>query len=62
MMENVPRLAKNRRFKKLCEELEKLGYQFRHAVLDAADYGVPQRRKRLILVAGKDKEIPFGGW
>jgi DNA (cytosine-5)-methyltransferase 1 len=60
MMENVPKLAKNHRFKKLCSKLEGLGYEIRHDVLDAADYGVPQRRKRLILVAGKGRKIPFG--
>jgi len=60
MMENVPKLAKNSRFKKLCDSLEKLGYILNYAVLDAAKYGVPQRRKRLILVAGKGKEIRFG--
>jgi len=60
MLENVPKLAKNRRFKKLCEELQKLGYKINHDVLNAANYGVPQRRRRLILVAGHGKTILFG--
>jgi DNA (cytosine-5)-methyltransferase 1 len=60
MLENVPKLAKNRRFKKLREELQKLGYEINYAVLNAANYGVPQRRRRLILVAGHGKKIPFG--
>ena len=60
MLENVPKLAKNRRFKKLCFELQKLGYVINHAVLDAANYGVPQRRRRLILIAGRGVAIPFG--
>jgi DNA (cytosine-5)-methyltransferase 1 len=59
MLENVPKLAKNRRFKTLRSELEKLGYEINHDVLDAADYGVPQRRRRLILVAGYGAQIPF---
>jgi len=59
MMENVPGLADDRRFKKFCRKLEELGYVLNHAVLDAADYGVPQRRKRLILLAGKGKKIEF---
>jgi DNA (cytosine-5)-methyltransferase 1 len=37
-----------------------LGYKVNDAILDAADYGVPQRRKRLILVAGRGAKIPFG--
>ncbi len=60
MLENVPKLAKNRRFKTLHAELQRLGYEVNHSVLDAANYGVPQRRRRLILVAGRGKKIPFG--
>ena len=36
---------------RLIEGLRKLGYYARYSILDARDYGVPQRRKRLILVA-----------
>ena len=59
MMENVPRLKKDKRFKKLCKELEDEGYIVNEDVLDAADYGVPQRRRRLILLAGRGKKIEF---
>ena len=59
MMENVPGLRKNNLFKKLCKKLEDLGYTVNHDVLDAADYGVPQRRRRLIMLAGRDGEIVF---
>jgi DNA (cytosine-5)-methyltransferase 1 len=60
MLENVPKLAKNRRFKTLNVELQRLGYEVNYSVLNAADYGVPQRRRRLILVAGYGQKIPFG--
>ncbi len=59
MMENVPGLQKDKRFKKLCRKLDDLGYTVNHDVLDAADYGVPQRRRRLILLAGVNGEIGF---
>ncbi|TKJ35817.1 MAG: DNA (cytosine-5-)-methyltransferase [Planctomycetes bacterium B3_Pla] len=59
MMENVPGLAKDKRFRTFCRKLKNLGYVINHAILDAADYGVPQRRKRLILLAGKGKRIEF---
>jgi len=51
MLENVPALAKDARFVRLCQELSALGYETVVHVLDAADYDVPQRRKRLIMLA-----------
>lgn len=57
MMENVPGLASHRSFKDLCRELRKLGYRVRWDIKDARHYGVPQRRKRLILVAGRGFDI-----
>lgn len=51
MLENVPALAKDARFLKMRRQLHALGYETVVQVLDAADYAVPQRRKRLILLA-----------
>lgn len=59
MLENVPRLATNWRLKQMVAELRRLGYECNSGVLDAADYGVPQRRRRFILLAGRGVEIPF---
>lgn len=39
---------------RILEELAKLGYtQAEHRILDAADYGVPQRRRRFLLIANR---------
>ena len=53
MMENVPGLAEDWRMRVLSSALHAIGYESNHQVLDAADYGVPQRRRRLILLAAK---------
>ncbi|KKN83351.1 hypothetical protein LCGC14_0299830 [marine sediment metagenome] len=53
MMENVPSLAKFERFTDFVERLTKAGYTVIHKVLDVSKFGVPQRRKRLILSASR---------
>jgi DNA (cytosine-5)-methyltransferase 1 len=53
MLENVPGLQDDDRFTTFCEKLGRLGYRCKHIVLDAAEYGVPQRRRRLILLAAR---------
>lgn len=61
MMENVPGLLdKGRRlYAELRHNLEKLGYQVHEGVLDVADFGVPQRRRRMVLLAGHGFAIPL---
>ncbi|MDT3706305.1 MAG: DNA cytosine methyltransferase [Thiobacillus sp.] len=56
MMENVPALADDGRFARLCDSIKALGYSYVVNVLDAADYRVAQRRKRLILLASRVHE------
>lgn len=56
MLENVPSLTKDERFELAVHELEALGYHCTVQVLDAANYGVPQRRKRLIMLASRVHE------
>lgn len=51
MLENVPALVKDGRFTRMRNQLASLGYEIVVNVLDAADYSVPQRRKRLIMLA-----------
>jgi len=64
MMENVPALAENHRMKTLKKELESLGYDSNNTpmVLNTANYGVPQRRRRMILVSSRvgQIELPNG--
>jgi len=61
MMENVPGLTR-RGFpllKKFERKLESIGYVITKNVLQMADYGVPQSRRRLVLLAGKGFKIPL---
>ena len=59
MLENVPGLAKDERFATFCSEMKRLEYEGDYKILNIADFGVPQRRKRLIYLAGYKKQIPF---
>jgi DNA (cytosine-5)-methyltransferase 1 len=52
-MENVPRIRHENVFKRFISVLGKNGYFVFHDIVDCADYGVPQRRKRLVLLASK---------
>ena len=77
LLENVPGLShKGLAYEKdgraqgeIVTHFEKLGYQLRAKILLAADYGVPQLRRRLFVVGVQDDltfEFPeathFGGW
>ncbi len=42
-----------RLFQRVQAEFEDIGYTLKHQVLDAADYGVPQHRERVIMVGFK---------
>lgn len=56
MLENVPGLAKDWRITSVREKLSTLGYLIDDdfaQVLDAANYGVPQRRRRLLVKASR---------
>ena len=50
MMENVPGLASDDRIEKVKATLEGFDYKCNVKVFDAADFGAPQRRKRMILI------------
>jgi len=62
MLENVPGIENYTLFKKVFNKLKKLGYNPTYSIVDVASYGVPQRRKRLVMLGsllGK-VEIPRG--
>ncbi len=61
MMENVPGLAVKgrRRLDSFIKRLRKLGYIVDWQVVQVANYGLPQRRRRLVLLAGKGFKITF---
>lgn len=51
LLENVPGLDKDSRLATLLGEIAQLGYVSRRYRVDAQDFGVPQRRRRLIVLA-----------
>jgi len=57
MMENVPGLKDYYLFKKVVNELKKLKYNLDIQVVNIKDYGVPQSRKRLVMVGSLLGEI-----
>ncbi len=64
LMENVPGLlAADRRqyFETVLDELRDLGFEVTKKVLNAADFGVPQKRRRLFVVGLRDKKFSFPG-
>lgn len=59
MVENVPGLAvKGKRYlDEFVHSINALGYIASYAVLQVADYGVPQKRRRFVLLAGLGRKI-----
>jgi DNA (cytosine-5)-methyltransferase 1 len=60
MLENVPGLLTNHRLNTFGTALTALGYSFAARIFDAADFGVAQRRRRMILVAQRGGTPEFG--
>lgn len=58
LMENVPDMALDREMfilRAVVEELEQLGYAVQEQVVEGRDFGIPQFRQRLIVVATRDR-------
>lgn len=56
-MENVPALQAQTIFSDFLNALGDLNYFVTHKIVNAADYGVPQRRKRLVLIASRFSKV-----
>lgn len=52
-MENVPTVAKHEVFHDFVDTLKQLGYEVWYDVVDSSRYGVPQMRRRMVLLASK---------
>ena len=56
-MENVPTVAKHTVFHDFVDTLTRLGYKVWFDVVDSSRYGVPQMRRRMVLLASKHGDI-----
>lgn len=59
MMENVPGIVTKGKaiLQGFVEKLQSMGYVVNHGILQMADYGVPQSRRRFVLLAGLRFEV-----
>ena len=61
LLENVKQLVthdKGRTFKVILQKLDKLGYFIHYKILNGLDFGIPQKRERIIIV-GFNENFPF---
>ena len=57
VVENVPPLLKSEEGQELMRQARKLGYRVEGRVLNSADYGVPQIRKRTIIIGSRTSVV-----
>jgi len=56
-MENVPQLIRHDVFEKFVKNLEEQNYNVSYEIVFCPDYGIPQNRSRLVLLASRFGEI-----
>lgn len=59
VMENVPELIVSAEYREFKAKVQDLGFSVEEDVLNAADYGVPQRRRRAIAIGSRAGSIPW---
>lgn len=59
VMENVPELLASAEYAEFKVRVERLGFTVDQRVLNAADYGVPQRRRRAIAIGVRQGPVPW---
>jgi DNA (cytosine-5)-methyltransferase 1 len=59
VMENVPELLVSQEYKEFRAAARKRGFSVQGTVLNAADYGVPQRRRRAIVIGVQEGAPPW---
>ena len=58
-MENVPQIRKEEIFSEFISGLDKCGYEVSHSIVNCSKHGIPQSRRRLVLLASRHGEIQF---
>jgi DNA (cytosine-5)-methyltransferase 1 len=61
VFENVPALVTHdggNTFKRICQCMEEAGYALEHKLVKCSDYGIPQMRKRLLLIGIRGGPAP----
>lgn len=60
LLENVKQLVshdKGRTLRVILERLDSLGYHVRYKVMNALDFGLPQKRERIVIVGFRDQKM-----